>query len=298
MQATTITLAEEKKRRPELRDEDLQAFRDWADKQPHLPAVTDAELALFLHTCHYRLEPAKSAVDTYFTVRTHAPELFSERTLQCQDVADSITKVTQQLVLPGKATDGSTVTFMKLKDTNPRSYSFTHAAKAWCAIMEAWVARNGTEDGLICVMDVKGVSLGHLAVNLTVMAKFFVYFQEALPVKIKGLVFINATSIMDQILSLIKPFMKKEVVSLIKTYKTKDGLKEILDKKHIPSDYGGGEKSIDDLAENSVALLRTYEQFLLEQEKRCVDESKRPGKAKTEGDLFGVQGSFKKLDLD
>ena len=40
MQATTIALAEEKKRRPELRDEDLQAFRDWADKQPHLPAVT------------------------------------------------------------------------------------------------------------------------------------------------------------------------------------------------------------------------------------------------------------------
>lgn len=39
--------------------------------------------------------------------------------------------------------------------------------------------------------------------------------QEALPVKIKGLVFINATSIMDQILGLIKPFMKKELVGLV-----------------------------------------------------------------------------------
>lgn len=120
----------------------------------------------------------------------------------------------------------------------------------------------------------------------------------------------------------------------IKTHKSKDGLKDILDKKDIPSDYGGGEKSIDELtrksarcrklgggrgahclhryrqkvkitlyvspflSENTVALLSTYEKFLLEQEKRCVDESKRPGKAKTEGDLFGVQGSFKKLDLD
>ena len=40
----------------------------------------------------------------------------------------------------------------------------------------------------------------------------------------------------------------------IKTYKTKDGLKEILDKKHIPSDYGGGEKSIDDLVGKSCSV--------------------------------------------
>ncbi|XP_034249810.1 alpha-tocopherol transfer protein-like [Thrips palmi] len=298
MEPTTITLEAEKLRRPQLCDDDLEAFRAWVDKQPHLPVVTDAELALFLHTCYYRLEAAKTALDTYFTVRTHAPELFSERTLQYQDVHDSITQVAQQLILPGESKDGYTVTLMKLKDTNPRAYSFTAAAKAWCALMEAWVARTGTEEGLVCVMDVKGISLGHLAVNPSVMAKFFVYFQEALPVKIQGLVFINATSIMDQILSLIKPFLKKEIVALIKTYKNSDALKDLLDKRYIPSDYGGSAKSVDALVETSVTLLKTYEGFLLQQEKRCVDESSRPGKAKTEGDLFGVQGSFKKLEFD
>lgn len=39
--------------------------------------------------------------------------------------------------------------------------------------------------------------------------------QEALPVRIKGLTFINSTSIMDQILNLIKPFMKKELTDLV-----------------------------------------------------------------------------------
>lgn len=58
-----------------------------------MPPGADAELALFLHSCYYRLEPAKVALDTYFTVRTHAPELFTERTLQYNDVRDAITKV-------------------------------------------------------------------------------------------------------------------------------------------------------------------------------------------------------------
>ncbi|XP_026273568.1 alpha-tocopherol transfer protein-like [Frankliniella occidentalis] len=298
MEATTFTLEEERKKRPEVKDEDLQAFRDWVDKQPHLPKVSDAELVLFLHTCYYRLEPAKTALDTYFTVRTHAPELFTDRTLQSADVSAAFGKVVLQTIFPTKAKDGSTVSFFKLKDTNPRVYSFTTSSKAWCALQEAWIARHGTEEGLVCVLDVKGVSFGHLAVNLTIMAKFFVYFQEALPVRIKGLVFINASSIMDNILSLIKPFLKKELTEMIKIYKTADGLADLLDKSGIPSDFGGSEKSLEELQSDSIKLLKTYEKYLLEQEKRCVDESQRPGKAKTESDLFGVQGSFKKLDLD
>lgn len=46
---------------------------------------------------------------------------------------------------------------------------------------------------------------------------------------------------------------------------------------------------------NSIKEMR---QWFLDEENCRVDEQKRPGKPKTESDYFGVEGSFKTLNLD
>jgi len=74
-----ISFEEELKKNSELKESDIQILREWCEKQPHLPKILDSELALFLHSNYYRLEPTKTTIDTFFTVRTHVPEFFSNR---------------------------------------------------------------------------------------------------------------------------------------------------------------------------------------------------------------------------
>jgi len=52
------------------------------------------------------------------------------------------------------------------------------------------------------------------------------------------------------------------------------------------------------LPEISCELLERYRDRLMAEETQRVDESKRPGDAKSTGDVFGVEGSFQKLDID
>lgn len=50
---------------------------------------SDDLLILFLHSCFYRLEPTKATIESYFTLRTHSPELFTKRDVEVKSVLEA-----------------------------------------------------------------------------------------------------------------------------------------------------------------------------------------------------------------
>jgi len=66
----------------------------------------------------------------------------------------------------------------------------------------------------------------------------------------------------------------------------------------LPSDYGGNGKSLAELTDYWKAETEKNAERLIASEKLVSDESKRPGRPKTSQELFGIEGSFRKLEID
>ncbi|KPJ13319.1 putative oxidoreductase [Papilio machaon] len=123
---------------------------------------------------------------------------------------------------------------------------------------------------------------------------------EAILVKLKGLHFINAPSFIDKILLMMRPFMKKELMDILCVHQVgSKTLDKYVPMEALPSDAGGSCKTTKEYHEAAIAKMNANkEYFIFENKKRAV-EALRPGKPKTISDIFGgVEGSFKKLDID
>lgn len=294
-----ITLEEEFKKNPELKDEDLNALKEWVAKQPHLPPITEEQLALFLHSCYYRIEPTKSTIDNYFTIRTHAPEIFGNRDPTSKETKEAL-KTTYFGILPDLTPEGYNVIFFKLARMEPEHYVQIDYIRTHHMVGDILTATKGTVKGHIVAFDMTGISFGHVArINMPVMKKNLFYLQEGVPVRLKGIHFINVVPFIDIIMGMFKPFMSPELHSLFKFHQVgSDAIFEHIPKEMYPGDCGGLGKSLKELNEETIELLEKHKDWFKEEEKQRVDETKRIGKPKNIGDLFGVEGSFKKLSVD
>lgn len=80
---------------------------------------------------------------------------------------------------------------------------------------------------------------------------------------------------------------------------TADTLSNFIPLEILPNEAGGKAGPIKELhAKELKRLEESVPWFKEEEANHRVNESLRPGKAKSATDLFGVEGSFKKLEID
>ncbi|XP_063929737.1 alpha-tocopherol transfer protein-like isoform X2 [Zophobas morio] len=280
-----------------LKREDIQILAEWMDKQPHLPKATELQLVLFLQSCYYRLEAAKTAIDNFFTVRTLCPDIFGTPSVETLKQQLSVSTIN---VLPKKTPEGYSVIVMKLLDPNPEHYHNVSQINFSDLTLMLSLHQKGTSTGIITVFDMKGLAFGHLTrFNLVAIKKHLFYIQEAAPIRIKGVHYINVVPFMDKIMAMVKPFMKKELVQLLNFHTdSMESLFKFVPKEIMPEDYGGEGPSLATLHEQNRKNLLENMDFFRWLDTLKVDESKRPGKPKNAGEIFGVDGTFKKLEVD
>ncbi|KAM3956785.1 alpha-tocopherol transfer protein-like [Aphomia sociella] len=294
-------LEEEYKKKTGVTPADVSNLRQWLQTQPHLPAehISDLDLILSYHCCEHSSEVAKQVLDLNLTLRSLFGNLFKDRIVDDKIVATYNKVLLHPLEVRTK--DEYAVIYTRLLDYDSKTFVFAENVRALFMIIDLWQYKTGTWPGIVILIDLDRITLGHLArLDLQTVQQFLYYLQEAMLVKVKGLHFLNAPSFMDRLMMIIKPFLKKNLLEVLHIHQIGSRtLEEFVPMRGLPKEAGGEYKSLKECRDDGIATVKANKDFFVAENKKRVVEARRPGKPKTISDIFGsVEGSFKKLDID
>ncbi|XP_022187145.1 alpha-tocopherol transfer protein-like isoform X4 [Nilaparvata lugens] len=276
MKVEPITAEEEYMKNPDLKKEEIAELKKWMKTQPHLPQnVTDEQLILFHHSCYYDMDATKACIEVYYTTRTNTPEFFGNRDILRPELQHAL-KVLHYNCLPVKDPNGYQIIYHKLQQFEAGKYTFNDGVKVLSMAIDACLSVEGTVPGYIFLFDMKGVRLGHLTrLSISSLRKFFLYLQEGMPVRLKAIHVLNTHSLIDKILMLVRPFMKKELMKMIHFHTDLQPVYEALSTKCLQKEYGGELESIDELHEKFESWMKSLRPYFKDEEKFRNDEKKR-----------------------
>ncbi|XP_063628691.1 clavesin-1-like [Cydia splendana] len=285
---------------PDISPEDVQKLREWLKTQPHLPEkyLDDLDLLVTYHCCENSAEVAKQVLDLHFTLRTLFTPYFKDRCFDKKAEYTLETVVFAPLSMP--LVRGYRGFYARLIDPDPRHFNFVDVVRTFMMVFDLWQYEEGTWPGFELIVDLDTAVAGHLArVEIMAIRQVLYFLQECMLVKLKAVHFLNAPGWMDKLMMMLKPFLKKDLLELICIHQRgSDSVYKYIPKAALPKGSGGGYKDFETIKEETFELLQSNRDFFRDENRRRVNEALRKGKKTTVEDLFGIQGSFKKLDID
>ncbi|XP_026314608.1 alpha-tocopherol transfer protein-like [Hyposmocoma kahamanoa] len=251
------------------------------------------------HCCEKSAEVSKQVLDLHFTLRTLFTAFFKDR---CFDKkAEFCLETILFAPFPTFTVNGYRAIYARLLDADPRNFNFTDTVRSFMMIFDLWQYEEGTWPGFVLMIDMDKTVLAHvLKLDVMSIRQVLYFLQECMLVKLKEVHFLNAPYFMDKLMMLLKPFMKKALLDIIHVHQTgTEDIYNYVPKKAFPKENGGEYKDYNSVRDDVVKRLRANPDFFRDENRRRVCENKRPnGKNTTVEELFGIQGSFKKLDID
>ncbi|XP_067015152.2 clavesin-2 [Anabrus simplex] len=285
---------------PERMQSNLALLRQWVQCQPHLPQHLDDQLAMiFLRGCKHNLERTKQKLDVYFSVRGAVPELFSKRDPLSKDIQQAM-EVMHAYPLPQLTPDGSRVTVHHITTDDVALFNLQAILRTQLMLGDVRIQEESPISGDIFLFDLSHFRAGHcttLTASLPLLREALSCVQEAYPQRLKQIHIIHAQPFIDKLVNLFKAFMKEKMRNRFYVHSSVKSLHQYIPADILPVKYGGD--CDKDLQAEWCKKLESYRSWFAEQEHVRTDESRRPIKSfSSNRDMFGCEGSFRKLSID
>jgi len=283
---------------------DLTSLKEWLSKSPHLQNVRkdDSKLLEFLRGCKFSLERTKEKIDLYNSCRAALPDWFQHWD-PSSPIFQKFLNWGNLLPLPGYDKQGRQVVLIRPGKIVPAKATMEEVAMTSLAFLELINNENkqGQIRGLLLINDLADAGPQHaLMMNPVTAKKFLTIIQEAYPARPQAIHFLNLPSAMETVLNMMQSFMKDKMRKRNKIHPKGDysSLWEEVGKDVLPVEYGGTNMDLDTIHDQWKNRVNDNRDWLMLQSRYKADESLRPGKPRSYTDIFGIEGSFRKLEID
>lgn len=122
-----------------------------------------------------------------------------------------------QLILKDKTIEEYNIFLTHLIDVDPSHFFYKEIANIALMILDEFIWTRGSPTDGIMIVDATGFTIGHIGrFDLVIVQKIACYIQEAMPIRLKAVHVINTSPVIEILYNMIKPFMKKELIKLVK----------------------------------------------------------------------------------
>jgi len=247
------------------------------------------------------LEATKACITIFYTLRIGTPEYFVDRDINLPNLRNALDTL-EYGIFPVRDPNGYQIIFHRLHVYDASKYVFVDGVKLLAMAVEACLHVDGTAPGYIFLFDLTGVRLSHLTrLSISAIRKFFVYVQEGMPVRLQAIHILNTRPIIDKIMMLIRPFLKKELLEMIHFHAPgeMEQVYKYLPKSCLPSDFGGELPTCEKLHVDFMEWMTRLRKVWDEDEERCYrNHEKVRNKYRKRQQNEDVSVNLKNLEID
>ncbi|XP_045770138.1 retinaldehyde-binding protein 1-like [Maniola jurtina] len=284
--------------KPERLEQAISILLDWLNKQDHIVRKNYSKgyLERVIIISKGSVERAKVKLDKIATYRTLLPRFFEP----LKDLS-KITLINELIITlaPKMTQDHYRVLVAKNvgKKFDAGFMDFYRYLIMICEYVQAYDYCNG----IVGVFDYTETNIYEMikGMNVVDMQQALTIIMEGYGMRVKGIHFITTSKAIDTFIKLFKTALSKKVAERIHVHNKLDTLYKYLPEEILPSDYGGQEKSLDELSGDLKAALDSehFMKYLKEMQNACTNENYRRDD-KFNDQYMGMPGSFRKLTVD
>ncbi|XP_059217709.1 uncharacterized protein LOC106083773 [Stomoxys calcitrans] len=170
-------LEEEYAKHPHIDRHEVQKLHQWLRAQPHMPELLEREVLIFYHACQYQMEYTKEVIDKYYTFRTQTNEFFGDLDIESPQLVLA-QKAVAVCPLSNNTPEGYCVIVGKLLEFDPPKFELAAALKLVFAQQEILTQGTQLYPGFVIIIDMIGVTFGHIARLNPMQLKKIIYFLQ------------------------------------------------------------------------------------------------------------------------